>query len=99
MESYKDILSRLGQRARRLRMLREMRQAELAERAGVAKGTVMRFEQTGRASVENVLRIAKVLGVADGLEKLFEPPKFRTFDEAMQAPPRERQRVRPRRRR
>ena len=79
-------------------MLRELRQSELAQRAGVAPGTVVRFERTGRASIENVLRIATILGVEDGFERLFELPRYRTLDEALARPAAvERQRVRKRR--
>lgn len=97
MESYKETLAALGQRARALRVLRELRQSEVAQRAGLAIGTLVRFEQTGRASIENVLRIATVLGADEAFEKLFEPPHYRTLDEALQSPPPLRRRVRRRR--
>jgi transcriptional regulator with XRE-family HTH domain len=96
MESYAETLVALGRRARELRVLKELQQSELAARAGLAPGTVQRFERTGRASIENVLRIAAVLGAEEGLARLFEPPKYRTLDEAL-ARPAVRQRVRRRR--
>ena len=100
MDSYRAVLLGLGRRARELRILRDLRQGDLAARAGVAPGTVMRFEGTGRASIENVLRIATVLGVDDAFARLFELPKYRTLDEALARPAAaERQRVRARRRR
>ena len=98
MESYGSILVALGRRARELRILRELKQGDVAARAGLTPGTVLRFERTGRASIENVLRIATVLGAEAGFEKLFELPKYRTLDEAL-ARPAERQRVRTRSRR
>ncbi len=85
-----------GMRARELRIMRELKQEELAARAGVSPGTVLRFEQTGKASIENVLRIAMVLGAEDAFEHLFALPKYRTLDEAL-ARPAERKRVRSRR--
>jgi transcriptional regulator with XRE-family HTH domain len=96
MESYAETLVALGRRARELRVLKELQQSELAARAGLAPGTVQRFERTGRASIENVLRIAAVLGAEEGFARLFEPPKYRTLDEAL-ARPAVRQRVRRRR--
>jgi len=96
MESYSETLVALGRRARELRVLKELQQSELAARAGLAPGTVQRFERTGRASIENVLRIAAVLGAEEGFARLFEPPKYRTLDEAL-ARPAVRQRVRRRR--
>ena len=98
MNSYGATLLELGRRARELRILRDLRQGELAARAGLAPGTVLRVERTGRASVENVLRIATVLGAEESFDKLFELPKYRTLDEALARPP-PRQRVRNRRRR
>lgn len=97
MDSYADVLNGLGARARALRLLRNLQQAELATRAGISAGTVKRFEQSGKASLENVLRIATALGADQGFERLFEPPKYRSIDEAMTRP-REltRQRVRKR---
>ena len=98
MESYHEALLSLAERAQRLRVLRELRQREVATRAGVSTGTVQRFERTGRASIENVLRIALVLGAEDGFGKLFELPKYRTLDEALATPARPvRRRVRKKR--
>ena len=97
MNSYVETLQALGQRARHLRILRELKQDELAARAGISPLTVRRFEQTGRTSIENVLRIAMVLGTEEGFEKLFEFPKYRTLDEALAQPAAlERKRVRKR---
>jgi transcriptional regulator with XRE-family HTH domain len=86
MISYEDTLTSLGRRARTLRTLRDLPQSELARRAGVGEATVKRFEQRGRASVENMLRLAVALGAEDGFERLFEPPKYRTLDEALAQP-------------
>jgi transcriptional regulator with XRE-family HTH domain len=95
MDSYKDALSALGGRARRLRQIRNLRQHELATRAGVGLMTVVRFEKKGRASIENMLRIAVALGVEGAFEALFVPPRFLTLDEALARPAEgERKRVR-----
>ena len=98
MDTYGESLAALGRRARDLRILRQLRQSDLAARAGVAPGTVVRFERSGHASLENVLRIASVLRVDDGFERLFELPKYRTLDDALAQPKAaQRQRVRQRR--
>src|SRR5437879_70782 len=86
MDSYVATLTRLGERSRQLRLMRGLRQADLAGRAGVSLGTVARFERTGQASAENVLRIAMALGAEAGFERLFEPPKYRSVDEALARP-------------
>ena len=36
---------------------------ELSEESGVSESTIKRFEHTGRITLENYMRIAKVLGV------------------------------------
>ncbi len=96
MESYEEALLTLGARVRALRIARELQQRDVAARAGVSPGTVIRFEQTGRASLDSALRIAYVLGAEAGFERLFEAPTYRTLDEAL-ARPVQRQRVRRRR--
>ena len=66
--------------------MRDLRQEELATRAGVGIATVRRFEKTGAASIENVLRIATVLNAESGFEKLFEAPRYTSLDEALAQP-------------
>ena len=86
MKSYGDALRDLGGRARQLRIFHELKQGELAARAGLGPGTIVRFERTGRASIENVLRIATVLGADEAFDGLFEVPKYKTLDEALAQP-------------
>src|SRR3989442_840819 len=95
MVSYVELLAEVGLRARRLRLTRDLQQRELAARAGVGQATVQRFERTGRASMENALRIAFALDAQDGFAQLFEAPKYRSLDEALARPDaQQRQRVR-----
>lgn len=84
--SFRETLCGLGERARQLRLLRSMRQEEVAARAGVGVATVHRFEKTGTASLENVLRIATALNAEAGFEKLFELPAYASLDEALARP-------------
>ena len=79
-------MSAIGARARRLRLVRQLSQAELAARAGVGIATVHRFEKTGTASIENVLRIATALRVETMFDKLFETPAYTSLDEALTRP-------------
>lgn len=76
-------LAALGARARQLRLLRELGQDELAFRAGVGVATVRRFEKTGTASIENVLRIAAALDADPAFEQLFALPTYTSLDEAL----------------
>jgi transcriptional regulator with XRE-family HTH domain len=84
--SFQETLSAIGERARQLRLLRKLRQDELAARAGVGVATVHRFEKTGTASFENVLRIATALEAEAGFDKLFEAPAYSSLDEALARP-------------
>ena len=93
-----EVLRALGARARQLRLLRELLQEELAERAGVGVATVRRFEKTGTASIENVLRIATALGADRNFEQLFEAPAYASLDEAIARPEIAKRRRAPRRR-
>jgi transcriptional regulator with XRE-family HTH domain len=80
-------------------LLRGLRQAELASRAGVGVATVQRFEQTGNASLANVLRVATALSAEAAFDRMFEPPPYASLDDALArdaAPSRQRA---PRRRR
>ena len=82
--SYKEVLRALGQRARDLRLARNLRQDEVAERAGVGLATVQRFERLGTASLESALRIATALRAEAAFDALFQPPTYRSIDEALQ---------------
>jgi transcriptional regulator with XRE-family HTH domain len=82
----RETLSAVGERARQLRLLRKLRQAELADRAGVGVATIHRFEKTGTASIENVLRIATALNAEAAFDKLFESPAYASLDEALARP-------------
>ena len=81
-----EALQALGARARALRLSRELGQEELAARAGVGVATVRRFESTGVASIENVLRIARALHAEGAFDGLFAAPAFASLDEALARP-------------
>lgn len=71
--------------ARRLAM--GLTQAGLAARSGVALGTLRKFERTGAASIETLLKLLLVVG---GLEELVaasapEAQTFSSIDEVLQA--------------
>ena len=84
--TFGETLRAVGARARDLRLLRKLRQADLATRAGVGLATIHRFEKTGTAALENVLRIAAALDADAGFERLFEAPPYASLDEAITRP-------------
>ncbi len=83
---FRETLAAVGERARQVRLLRNLQQVELAARAGVGVATVHRFEKTGTASIETVLRIATALNADGAFEKLFETPAYASLDEALARP-------------
>ncbi len=54
---------------------------ELAERSGVAVGTLKRFEQTGQVSLERLLKIAVALDALPEFGGLFPEPAAASLDE------------------
>jgi transcriptional regulator with XRE-family HTH domain len=56
------------------RKLRGLTQAQLADRSGVSRDTVSRLEAgDGGASLENLLRALRALGILDSLPKALDP--------------------------
>lgn len=86
-----DICRSVAVRARAARLAANLSQEGLAERSGVSLGTLKRFEHTGAASLDVVVRIALALRLESGFEGLFVLPKFTSLDEVI-ATPRKRRR-------
>ena len=66
-------LRRVGSDLATWRKLRRLTVAQVAERGGVSRDTVMRLEQGDGASVENLFRVARALGVLDSLVATLDP--------------------------
>jgi len=64
----------LGERVRALRLLKGWKRQTLAGRAGVSAASLIRFEVTGKASLELVLRVAHALGRLGDFRTLLTPP-------------------------
>lgn len=76
-----DIALTLSQRAREARLATNLTQAGLASRAGVSVGSLKRFEQTGAASLEAVIRIAIALRLEQGFDAVFQSPQLSSLDQ------------------
>lgn len=66
-------LRRTGEHLGTWRRLRQLTAVELADRAGVSRDTVLRAEKGQSVSVENLLRIARALGVLDQITDALDP--------------------------
>ena len=79
-----ELCVEIAQRLKAQRMRLELSQPELAQRAGVALGTVSGFEKTGKATLETSLRLVVALGLTKELESLFlqKPTSIKELEEA-----------------
>lgn len=68
-----NALRRIGEELATWRRLRRLTAAQVADRAGVSRHTVMRLENGQGASLENLLRVARALGVLDSLVTALDP--------------------------
>lgn len=67
-----EIAGELATRLRAHRLAQNLQQSELAARAGVSRKTVTTFEQSGKVSLDVLLRIVAALGLSESLSTLFE---------------------------
>ena len=71
----------LADRAKALRLLKGWTRNTLARRAGVTAASLKRFETTGKASLELVLKIAHALARLEEFDKLLQPPTAQSIEE------------------
>lgn len=71
--SPKDISKGIAKKHRLIRKKKGFSQLELAERSGVSFGSVKRFEQTGKISLESLLKLLFVLGKLHEFETILNP--------------------------
>jgi transcriptional regulator with XRE-family HTH domain len=68
-----EIVKQLCERLRLERLTQDMTQADLAGRAGISPNTVSNLEAGRNVGLENVVRVAIVLGRSQEIEHLFLP--------------------------
>lgn len=66
-------MKRIGADLSSWRKLRGLTAAEVADRAGVGRNTILRLESGDGATLENVLRTARALGILEELTAAFDP--------------------------
>jgi transcriptional regulator with XRE-family HTH domain len=66
-------MSELGEDLATWRRLRNLTIAQVAERADVARGVVVKLEAGGGTTLESILRVARALGVLDSLASALDP--------------------------
>ena len=68
-----EVSKALAERHRTLRKQLKMSQEEMAERSGVSLGTLKRFENTGKISLDLLLKLMHLLGCLNEFDKLLLP--------------------------
>lgn len=91
-----EITAELGRRLARLRISAELTQAQLAERAGVTRSTVQRFERGDSIQLESLIKLLRPLGRLAALDPLL-PEEIRSPIAEFEGRGKQRKRVRPRR--
>lgn len=73
--SDQEILAEVGQRLRRERLNRNLTQLELAESAGVSRGSIAKVEAGSNPSLNTVVRLMRALGIVDRLDLAVPEPE------------------------
>lgn len=86
---------KLAENLRERRLAMGLTQTGLAARSGVALGTLRKFERTGAASIETLLKLLAVVG---GLEEVIEATalmerEFSSIDHVIKADARPRRKI------
>jgi len=91
-----ELSQEMAKRLKAHRMKLGVSQPELAQRAGVALGTVSAFESTGKTTLDTFMRLVIALGLVAELENLFTLPILSISElEQSLEPPRKRVRRKP----
>ena len=68
-----EVSKALAQRHKLLRKKLGLSQKEMAERSGVSLGSLKRFENTGKISLEALLKLAHLSGRLKDFDTIFQP--------------------------
>jgi transcriptional regulator with XRE-family HTH domain len=90
MSSPAEVMSELSERAKRRRIDSNLTQRDLAARAGVSYSSLRLFEDTGKISLEALVKIAFVLGAEVEFALLFPSQAPKTIDDVVDRPLRKR---------
>lgn len=80
LKSPLEVMQTIAEQAKQARLNLNLSQTTLAARSGVSYGTLKKFEQTGKISLESLLKIALTLGELDTFNQLFLHTKSRLPD-------------------
>ena len=78
---FGEVEERISSSFKRYRKRMKLSRQQLAEESGVSYGSLRRFEETGKISLEGLLKLARRMDRLDPLIRLFEEEEFSTLDE------------------
>lgn len=84
MFSSNEIALAIAARLRSRRLARQLTQQGLANRSGVALGTLKKFERSGQIALRSFVRLAIALQDEAALENLMRDEAFTTLDEVLE---------------
>lgn len=76
-----DIALAVAADMRRRRVEKNITRKQLSENSGVAQANLARFEQKGKISFENLIKLAMALGYTAEVKSVFAVPKYSTMAE------------------
>lgn len=82
-KTWTEINNNIAQKIVRLRKRKKITQKQLAARSGVSLGSLKRFEQSGKISLQSLTKIAIALDVENELEDLFNNVPFASIEEVI----------------
>lgn len=75
------IIKKIAQRMKLRRLFLNYTQVSLSEKAGVSLGSLKRFENTYKISLEHLLQLALVLDALEEFHDLFPENKYNSIDD------------------
>ena len=83
--SSAEIAKELAARSKSRRLAQNLTLEGLAQRSGVALGTLKKYERTGQISLVSFIRLGITLRDEAALDNLLLEEKFETLDEVLQS--------------
>ncbi len=81
LQTPEQVSLALAARTKELRLAKGWRQVTLAERSGVSLASLRRFEESGKVSLQNLLKLAFALNRLDDFDALLQPPRASSLAE------------------
>lgn len=73
IQTPRRLMKELGQKLKVIRKQKQYSQVKLSKLSGVSLSSLRRFEQTGQASLENLLQLSHSLGHLEDFDRVLQP--------------------------